>query len=403
MPKVNPDILYWARETAGLTLEEASQKLGIREARGVSSVERLAALETGEKEPTRPMLLKMAKRYRRPLLVFYMEEPPRKGNRGQDFRTLPEGYSEMSNVLVDTLIRNVQVRQSIIRAALEDEEEAEPISFVGLMNISDGVNSLVESIKETIDIDFDKFRSQHSPEDAFKYLRLKIDTAGVFVLLMGDLGSYHTAIDLEIFRGFALSDQIAPFIIINDRDSIAAWSFTLLHELVHIWLGQTGVSGTDSEKNIEQFCNKVASELLLPEADLASLNIENIFDFEERKRIISDFANARNISSSMVAYNLYLKGKISKTSWLQLNSAYRRLWQEARAEKRKKSREQKSGPSYYVVRKHRIGENLISLVQRLMIGGTLTTSKAGMVLGVAPKMVQKLFESNLHATARQTS
>ncbi|HEY59704.1 MAG TPA: ImmA/IrrE family metallo-endopeptidase [Anaerolineae bacterium] len=397
MPKVNPDILCWARETAGLTLEETSHKLGIREARGVSSVERLAALETGKKEPTRPMLMKMAKRYRRPLLVFYMAEPPRKGNRGQDFRTLPEGYSETSNALVDTLIRNIQVRQSIIRSALEDEEEAEPLSFVGSMNISDGVNSLVESIKETINIDLGKFRSQHSLEDAFKYLRSKVETAGVFVLLIGDLGSHHTAFDLEVFRGFALSDEVAPFIIINDRDSRAAWSFTLIHELVHVWLGQTGISGTNSEKDIEQFCNKVASEFLLPEADMVYLNLENVFDFEEMKTLISDFANARNLSSSMVAYNLYLKGKISKDSWLQLNSAYRSLWQEARAKKRKKAREEKGGPTYYVVRKHRLGENLIAFVQRMMAGGTLTTSKASKVLGVAPKNVHKLFKTNIHA------
>ena len=31
MPQVNPDILRWARETAGLTLEEAARKLAIRD------------------------------------------------------------------------------------------------------------------------------------------------------------------------------------------------------------------------------------------------------------------------------------------------------------------------------------------------------------------------------------
>ena len=93
MPKVNPDIIRWARETAGLTLEEASKKLGINQARGVSAVDRLAALESGNDDPTRPLLTRMAKQYRRPLLTFYMSAPPLKGDRGQDFRTLPEDYS----------------------------------------------------------------------------------------------------------------------------------------------------------------------------------------------------------------------------------------------------------------------------------------------------------------------
>ena len=128
-----------------------------------------------------------------------------------------------------------------------------------------------------------------------------------------------------------------------------------------------------------------------------------MLEFEERMRVISDFAKDRNLSSSMVAYNLYIKGEISKDSWLQLNTAYRSLWIEAKAEKRRKAREKNGGPNYYIVRKHRIGENLITLVQRMMAGGTLTTSKAGKVLGVKPKNVQKLIESNIQAIAGRSS
>ena len=64
MPQVNPDILRWARETAGLTLEDAVAKLSIKDARGTTAVDRLRALEQGETPPTRPMLSKMAKQYR---------------------------------------------------------------------------------------------------------------------------------------------------------------------------------------------------------------------------------------------------------------------------------------------------------------------------------------------------
>ena len=403
MPQVNPEILRWARETAGFTLEEAADKLDIYAARGISAIDRLTALESGENEPTRPLLLRMAKKYRRPLIVFYMSNPPRKGDRGQDFRTLPEGYSEQSSALVDALIRDVQARQSILRAALEDEEEAEQLTFVGSMRLSDGVLPIVKSIQKTINFDLSKFHSQFSPEDAFKYLRSIVESAGVFVLLIGDLGSYHTAFDLDVYRGFSLSDDVAPFIIINDKDSKAAWSFTLIHELAHIWLGQTGISNRSSEKEIEQFCNKVASELLLPEAELDSLKLSDVLEFEERIRQINKFARDRNLSSSMVAYNLYLKGEISKDSWTRLDTAYQKLWIDARDEKRRKAREKDGGPNYYIVRKHRIGENLITLVQRMMAGGILTTSKAGKVLGVKPKNVQKLIDSNIQAIAGRSS
>jgi len=326
MPRVNPEILRWARETAGFTLEEATNRLDIQEAKGIPAVDRLAALEAGDKEPSRPMLVKMANRYRRPLLVFYMANPPRRGNRGQDFRTLPEEYSATTDAEVDALIRDVQARQSLVRAALEDEEEAEPLTYVGSMDVTDGVLPLVESIQTTIHFDLAEFHSQSSPGDAFKYLRSRVEEIGVFVLLIGDLGSYHTAFDVNVYRGFSLSDDVAPFIIINDRDAKSAWSFTLIHELTHVWLGQTGISNRSSEKNIEQFCNKVASEFLLPEPELDTLNLINVPDFETLKTRISTFARSRNLSSSMVAYNLYLKGEISKDSWVQLDMVYQRLF-----------------------------------------------------------------------------
>lgn len=41
MPQVNPEILQWARETAGLSRSEAAEKLALREARGMSPEERL--------------------------------------------------------------------------------------------------------------------------------------------------------------------------------------------------------------------------------------------------------------------------------------------------------------------------------------------------------------------------
>jgi hypothetical protein len=110
------------------------------------------------------------------------------------------------------------------------------------MSVDDGVGAVLSSIRQTIGVDLTAFRAQGSPEAAFALLRSKVETAGVFVLLIGNLGT-HTAIDVAAFRGFALADNIAPFIVINDQDAKSAWSFTLLHELAHLWIGETGVSG----------------------------------------------------------------------------------------------------------------------------------------------------------------
>jgi transcriptional regulator with XRE-family HTH domain len=101
MPSVNPEILRWARETAGLSLEDAAAKLSLGGARGLAPEQRLAAYEIGEHEPSRPLLVRMAKQYRRPLLTFYLTKPPRLGERGEDYRTLPPEHSRVQDALLD--------------------------------------------------------------------------------------------------------------------------------------------------------------------------------------------------------------------------------------------------------------------------------------------------------------
>ena len=102
MPNVNPHLLVWARETADLSREKAVKKLQFGDAHGIAAVDRLAALESGTSHPTRSMLVKMSKQYRRPLVTFYLEELPRKSSHGADFRTLSgdglacSGYSGTS-------------------------------------------------------------------------------------------------------------------------------------------------------------------------------------------------------------------------------------------------------------------------------------------------------------------
>jgi transcriptional regulator with XRE-family HTH domain len=267
MPKVSHEILSWARETAGLSLSEAADKLGISRRAGVSAVDRLAAIETGELEPGRPLLLKMAQHYRRPLVTFYMSAPPRKGDRGEDFRNVPDRHTD-AEALVDALVRDIRARQSMVRAVLVDEEEAKSLPFIGSMSMGDGVCAVLASIRKTIQTDLSELRAQASPESAFALLRSRVEAAGVFVLLMGNLGSHHSAINVEAFRGFALADDIAPFVVLNDQDARSAWSFTLIHELAHLWLGTTGVGGVFADAQIEKFCNDVAGGFLLPANEL---------------------------------------------------------------------------------------------------------------------------------------
>jgi len=394
MPRVNPHILLWAREAAGLSQEDAAEKLGVNAAYGQTPVERMENWETGEVEPTRALLVKMAKQYRRPLLTFYMSEPPRKGDRGEDFRTLPDAVPASQNALVDTLLRQTRARQSMVRDALVDAEEDQPLGFIGSFAITAPIARVKEGLNETFDIDIVEFRRKNSAANAFKYLREKVEAKGVFVLLAGNLGSHHTNLPTEIFRGFALADDVAPFVVINDLDSKAAWSFTLLHELVHLLLGETGVSGSRAETRIEKFCNDVASEVLFESEEIqtlfANVNLNDLTQ-DDIQDIINRYATARNVSASMLAYKLFRMDLLGENMWRAVSAAFRQFWINARNDNRANRDPKGTGPSYYVVKRYKLGGSLVNLVDRMMSAGVLSTTRAGKILDVGPKNVNNLF------------
>lgn len=385
--RVNPEILTWARNTSGLSLEAAATRLGFKDTRNGTAVGRLEALEAGTDEPSRPVLIKMAGLYRRPLLTFYLPAPPARAERGEDFRTLPDDLRVDSAANIDALLRDVRARQSEVRSLLE-EEEVQPLVAVSASRREHGPQLVAQHVARWLKFDLATFRQERTVENAFTYLRKAAERAGVFVLLIGNLGSHHSAIDPEAFRGFALADPIAPFVVINDQDAKVAWSFTLLHELAHVAIGASGISGGALEAAVEVFCNEVAGEILLPRAELENFAVA--IDDARARAEITAFAQERNVSRAMVAYRLRLVGRLSEGRWRTISQIFRDEYLREREERRARERAADTGPNYYVVRRHRIGTALIQLVRRSLDEGALTPTRAGKILGVKARNVEPL-------------
>lgn len=335
------------------------------------------------------MIVRMAKEYRRSLLVFYLAERPRTGDRGQDFRTAPGAEPPLYNPLLDALIRDIRGRQSILKSILEDTE-TERLSFVGSVDMEVAVGVLAERITHQINFSLDQFREQPSIDEAFSYLRSKIERSGIFVLLVGNLGSHHTNISVDTFRGYAIADEIAPLILINDLDARSAWSFTALHEVAHLWLGTTGVSGWAPELRIERYCNDVASEILLPARENDDLARRRPTSLDDLKDAVSTYAHSRKVSRVMVAYRMFRLRVIDQRTYNNLTAYFKQEWLASKGREAIKQKGKDGGPSYYVVRRHRLGKALLEFVSRSLGEGLLTHTKAGQVLGVKARNVDSL-------------
>jgi Zn-dependent peptidase ImmA (M78 family) len=126
-----------------------------------------------------------------------------------------------------------------------------------------------ETIRTTLGFDLSARRVLSTWEEALRQFIQLADDAGILVMVSGVVGSNNSRkLDIGEFRGFALSDPIAPLVFVNGGDTKSAQMFTLAHELAHLWLGQSALSDVTAAKvsrvDVEQWCNRVAAEVLIP-------------------------------------------------------------------------------------------------------------------------------------------
>lgn len=394
--QVNPEVLVWARESAGLAVDEAAHQIGLSK---TSGPDKLIQLERGVRLPTRSQLARIAKVYRRPLLTFYRPAPPKPGDLGHDFRAPRGDVPARTQALLDSLLRNIKARQEMVADILLDEDDVTRPLFVGSCSITDGVQAVASRISHDLRLEED-FSRTGGAEELFKQLRQRTEDLGVFVLLVGDLGSYHSAISEDVFRGFTFADKIAPFIIINDQDARVARSFTLLHELTHIYLGQSGISGSpdDAESNrdidtTEWFCNDVAGLILLPENFASEGTKFGPDDRASALTFIKEVSAKWSVSEPLVAFRLRRLGWISRPTYSDLNQMFQSRWTSQKLDTKAANRESEGGPNYYVVKQHRLGSAIVDVTRRALRENRTTHTKAATILGVRPSSVEGLIGS----------
>jgi Zn-dependent peptidase ImmA (M78 family) len=114
----------------------------------------------------------------------------------------------------------------------------------------------------------------------------------------------HKPLDTNEFRGFAIYDKFAPLIFINSKDTVSAQTFTLIHEFVHLIIGESGVSLLDlnhTDNEIELFCNELTAEILVP-IKLLDIYWDKSVDFEEH---YMELSNIFSVSTLVILNKLY--------------------------------------------------------------------------------------------------
>src|SRR5437867_7416822 len=152
---VQPELLTWARETAGMAVELAARRLGVKS-------DRLQDWEAGRLRPTVPQLRNAARVYKRPLAVFFMSRPPVDPAALHDFRRFPnEDVPPLSTALAFAMRRARRRRRVALELLDELGLPPQPLSLrTSVRDDPDGIADRVRAFLVVSVTDQRQWRSE---------------------------------------------------------------------------------------------------------------------------------------------------------------------------------------------------------------------------------------------------
>lgn len=371
--KLQPEVLQWARLRAGLDEAALGKKLGITKdpADRVGQWERNGQITFKRAE-------KLAEKTHVPFGYLFLSEPLVERLPVADFRSVGSTGEEQppSPELLDVLYDAMR-KQSWYRDYLIEAGETQ-LKFIGAARIEDDPAALAERIRREFLLGTELRTEASSWEVALTLIFEALEEQGILVLRSGVAnGNPHRPLAVGEFRGFALSDPYAPVVFINSKDSAAAQMFTVVHEVAHLWLGLSGVSNPEPveqpTKRVELFCNAVAAELLVPQAELRRLYPEADRTDDPIARLGRHF----KVSSLVILRRMF---DLSIINW----ETYRNLYcaEEDKFRARLEKQREKGGGNPYATMQVRAGKRFAHSLIGSTLEGRTPYREAFSLLGV---------------------
>lgn len=371
--KVSPRVLSWAlvRSRKEITIQKKFPK--IRE------------WLRGESMPTLRQLEQLAKETHTPLGYFFLEEPPVEQLPIPYFRTTNNGSTDqqISCDLFET-VQTMKLRQNWMREYLIDVGQ-EPLRFVGSAKLEDDPQQVAMNIRKTLELEEGWTSYLPSWTATLKFLRSKMEDIGIIVVVNSIVGN-NTRRKLvpEEFRGFVLVDEYAPLVFVNGADSKAAQMFTLAHELAHLWFGSSAAFDLrelrPANNKIEQICNMVAAEFLVPQHELQQIwpSVRN------KSEPFQALARHFKVSELVVARRTLDLGYITKNEFIEFYEDY--------LSKERSSTQDNGGGDFYENQNARIGRRFAEAVISAVRTGKLLYREAYELTGLYGSTFDKYAE-----------
>jgi Zn-dependent peptidase ImmA (M78 family) len=383
---VKPELIRWARETAGRTVDETAKRVNV-------DVERYQAWEsnTDEDAPTINQLRTLAEFFRRPLAVFYLPEVPPAPKVPRDFRRLPgTAATRFSPQLIYQMREAAQRRELALE--LLDELGDEPIPFEESAKLNESPAAVAQRIRNLCSVALDTQRRWRDQRAGFKAWRQCVESHGVMVFQA-------PRVEQREARGFSLVENPLPVVVVNSKDSPAGRSFSLFHELAHVMLRQSGVcdfedAGDQEAARVEVFCNAVAAATLMPRDSFLAEDVVNAHparptDWSDDE--LKELSLRYSVSREAVVRRLLELGRTTNRFY-QMKRGQFAAEQRAREEKEKES-DSGGGPSPDRAAMSNLGPSFVRLVLSSYHQDHLTLSDVSNVLGVRVKHVSRIEEA----------